>query len=198
LGIDYHLFDEEACDEALDDVQGDDNVDEVEVPMPGQLDVAKWVEWHESLVNYLSIRKSNAGAPLSYVVRIEPCETPERLDFDPHLQAVYHAPLQGVNFRKDACQVFSIIKQLVLKTTAWDIINNEEMNQDGRRLIMALRDFFDGPQAKLTRITAVHHTIRTLFYKSESLRPFSMFVTQLTVRITSWNGMDRLLLRRTG
>jgi hypothetical protein len=179
LHIDYHEFDHIECDIAVDDVQGDDKVEEVEVDKPLAFTPAKWVEWHEGLVNYLQQKKGHAGCPLSYVIRVEPNPTPDRVACDPILAAVYHAPLEGVSYRKDSRAVYRVIKQLTLNTAAWNVLKKVEEQQDGRLLIMALRDHYDGPQARLTRITQAQRLIRALHYKGEHSQSFAVFSNKL-------------------
>jgi hypothetical protein len=177
--IDYHEFDQDKCDNAVEDVQGDDEVEEVEVDKPVAFTPATWVEWHEGLVNYLQQKKGHAGCPLSYVIRVEPNPTPGRVADDPILAAVYHAPLQGVNYRKDARAVYRVIKQLTLNTAAWNVLKKVEEQQDGRVVIMALRDHYDEPQARLTRITQAQRLIRALNYKGEHSQSFAVFSNKL-------------------
>jgi hypothetical protein len=62
--IDYHEFDQEQCDIAVDDLQGDDEVEEVEVDKPVAFTAVMWVEWHEGLINYLQQKKGHASVPL--------------------------------------------------------------------------------------------------------------------------------------
>jgi hypothetical protein len=177
--IDYHEFDQIQCDIAVDDVQGNDEVEEVEVDKPVAFTAAKWVGWHEGLLNYLQQKKGHAGVPLSYVIRVEPNPNPERLESDPILAAVYHAPLDGVNYRKDSCAVYRVIKQLTLNMAAWNVLKKVEEQQDGRLLIMALQDHYDGPQARLTRITQAQRLVRALHYKAEQSQSFAIFSNKL-------------------
>jgi hypothetical protein len=177
--IDYHEFDQIQCDIAVDDVQGNDEVEEVEVDKPVAFTAAKWVEWHKGLINYLQQKKGHAGVPLSYVIRVEPNPNPERLESDPILAAVYHAPLDGVNYRKDSRAVYRVMKQLTLNTAAWNVLKKVEEQQDGRLLIMALRDHYDGPQARLTRITQAQRMVRALHDKGEQSQNFATFSNKL-------------------
>jgi hypothetical protein len=127
----------------------------------------------------LQQKKGHASVPLSYVIWVESNPTPERLTSDPILAGVYHAPLDGVNYCKDSCAVYRVIKQLTLNTAAWNVLKKVEKQQDGRLLIMALRDHYDGPQARLTRITQAQHLVQALHYKGEQSQSFAIFSNKL-------------------
>jgi hypothetical protein len=162
--------------------------EEVEIDKPDSFTPAKWIEWHEGLMNYLQQKKGHAGVALAYVIRIEPNPHPERLANDPVLASIYHAPLQGVNYRKDSRAVYRVIKQLTLNTVAWNVLKRVEEQQDGRVLITALRDHYDGPQARLTRITQAQRLIRALHYKGEQSQSFSVFANKL---IGAYNVLEK-------
>jgi hypothetical protein len=77
---------------------------------------------------------------LSYVIRVEPNPTPDPSVSHLILAAVYHTPLDGVNYGKDSCDVYRVIKQLTLNTVEWNVLKKVEEQQDGCLLIMALWD----------------------------------------------------------
>jgi hypothetical protein len=63
--IDPYLFDEAALIDALQEDEGEDLADTVDVDLPDKFTPDKWVQWEIEFTNYLGTKR---GIPLSYVI----------------------------------------------------------------------------------------------------------------------------------
>jgi hypothetical protein len=69
IAIDPFTFDKNALLESLQEIEGEDKADTVDVESPIKLTTDKWIQWEIEFTNYLSAKKGTRGVPLSYVIR---------------------------------------------------------------------------------------------------------------------------------
>jgi hypothetical protein len=109
-------------------------------------------------------------APLSYVIRTE--DEPEEEDDDEpfgteHERLIKTTPLSGKAYEHDNGKVWSIIKQLTLKSPAYDYISHLEASRDGRAAIKALISHYEGSTQIAKAISQAYEQIRTAEYSNE-------------------------------
>ena len=114
------------------------------VDCPDKFTATTWLEFDAQFTNSLSAQRSTDGIPLSYVIRKEPClDSKAMTDAE---QYEYNAPLQGRLFVADAKRVHSQLLAIVYhasNTIQW--VSNLTRGGDGRKLMIALREHYDGP-----------------------------------------------------
>jgi hypothetical protein len=66
--LDPFTFDENALLESLQEMEGEDKADLVDVESPIKFTTDKWIQWEIEFTNYLSAKKGTRGVPLSYVI----------------------------------------------------------------------------------------------------------------------------------
>jgi hypothetical protein len=120
IRLDPYQFTEEMLVEALQENEGEDLADSVDVEAPEKFAADKWVQWEIEFTNYLQSKRGLRGVPLLYVIR--PNMTDEEVlaisADDITRQEIYVAPLEGAAYRRDnrGAQIyFSCLKLSELK-----------------------------------------------------------------------------------
>jgi hypothetical protein len=119
----------------------------VKMPEPFGKDT-EWRAFYKLMMNYLGSKTGRNDAPLEYIARVndEPEDEEER--DDPYLtereRLAKTTPLTGTAFEHDNGTVWSIIKQLTLKSPAYAYITQYDTTRDGRAAIKALVSHYEG------------------------------------------------------
>ena len=94
------------------------------------------------------------------------------------------APLWGVHYESDKCQVHQLILGFVQGETADEWIKGIKMRCDGRRDMRLLRDHFAGEGNTTRRISEAERLRDTLHYKSERSMSFEVFLDKVQKMLT--------------
>ena len=148
------------------------------VDSPPSFEPVNWVKWHILFCNYMRSLSGVTDIPLYYVIRKE--KTPDEiLVMDETDQLIYQASLCGNAFKFDKKRVYTILKQFLANTDAWQWIQAHDESQDGRMAMKALRDHYDGPGSKMKRLANANQSISTLHYTQEHTFSFEKYITKL-------------------
>ena len=148
---------------------------------PGKFkDERKWPDWEPAFINYLSTIPGSYHVPLLYVVR-ENVDPAHDRDFGEDFQAemIACAPLHGAHFRADARRVHQLLKNYLVAETTEQWIKGLEVDGDGRRDMMALREHYSGKGNASRRIATAERMRESLHYKSERSLAFSVFLDRM-------------------
>lgn len=146
------------------------------VKPPPNFQPINWVRWYLMLSNYLRSLRGVTGIPLYYVGRED--KTPAEIQqLDESEKLIYQAPLRGNSFKADNKKYYSILKQFLANTDAWQWIESYDDSQHGRNAMIALRRHYDGPGAKLKRIAAANQSLENLHYNQEQTFSFEKYIT---------------------
>ena len=143
---------------------------------PPNFQPINWVRWYLLLSNYLRSSRGVTGVPLYYVGREDKTPT-EIQQLDEGEKLIYQAPLRGNSFKADNKKYYSILKQFLANTDAWQWIESYDDSQHGRNAMIALRRHYDGPGAKLKRIAAANQSLENLHYNQEQTFSFEKYIT---------------------
>jgi hypothetical protein len=69
IKIDPFEFDDHSLWEALQEDEGEDLADTMDVEAPEKFTPDQWIQWEIELTNYLLAKRGTRGVPLSYVIR---------------------------------------------------------------------------------------------------------------------------------
>ena len=143
---------------------------------PPSFQPINWVWWYLLLANYLRSLRGVTGIPLYYVGRED--KTPAEIQqLDEGGKLIYQAPLRGNAFKADNKKHYSILKQFLANTDAWQWIESYDDSQHGRNAMIALRTHYDGPGARLKRIAAANQSLENLHYNQEQTFSFEKYIT---------------------
>ena len=146
------------------------------VKPPPNFQPINWVRWYLLLSNYLRSLRGVTGIPLYYVGRED--KTPAEIqELDESEKLIYQAPLRGNAFKADNKKYYSILKQFLANTDAWQWIESYDDSQHGRNAVIALRTHYDGPGARLKRIAAANQSLENLHYNQEQTFSFEKYIT---------------------
>jgi hypothetical protein len=178
--LDPFTFDENALLESLQEMEGEDKADSVDVESPIKFTTEKWIQWEIECTNYLSAKKGTRGVPLSYVIRHDLAPNEIITIDDVTKQEIYTTPLEGAPYRRDNSTVWSLLRSFTIATPAWEWIKQLDARGDGRLGMQMLRSHYDGPDKRKARITQAEQDIANAHYKGERYFAFEKFVTKLT------------------
>ena len=152
---------EEACI-AHEETKNDD----VDLDKPEKFSHEKWIQWEESMYNYLSSVKNTYDIPLVYVIRKDIATVALPLDEDQEI--IYNASLTGAMFNRDTKKVLALLKELTSGTTGETWIKGIRC---GREAMLALQNHYDGKAEGERRKSVARADFDGLFYKDESTFP---------------------------
>ena len=145
---------------------------------PGKFkDERKWTNWEPAFVNYLSMIPGSYHVPVSYVVR-EQEDLDHNYDFGDDFvsEMIACAPLNGAHFRADSRRVQQLLKNYLVSETAEQLIKKMEAHADGRRDMLALRQYYSGQGNASRHIATAERMREGLHYKNEGSLAFSIFL----------------------
>jgi hypothetical protein len=109
-------------------------------------------EWYERVNDVLNMIYGSNLCPIAYVIRLDKPDT-----WDPEVDArtdmerlTYQLALNGPEFENDNQEVFKLLKNAVNGTEALSYIKDFILPQDGRGVMMELRQRFEGPNGIIT------------------------------------------------
>jgi len=143
---------------------------------PEKFEYADWIKWEESVYIYLNSIITNAGVPLSYVIRKELDENTVWEELPRKVQQIHTARLDGLIFNLDSERVMELLKELCLRTEAEPWIRNIKC---GREAMQALQRHYVGVDEGKRRVEEVRSKISSVFYKHEATFSFEKFATTL-------------------
>jgi hypothetical protein len=173
IALDPFTFDENALLESLQEIEGEDKADSVDVESPIKFTTDKWIQWEIEFTNYLSAKKG-PRVPLSYVIRPDLAPNEIIAIDDVTKQEIYSAPLEGVPYRRDNSTVWGLLRSFTIATPAWEWIKQLDTRGDGRQGMQLLRSHYDRLDKRKARITQAEQDIANAHYKGER------FFTKLT------------------
>jgi hypothetical protein len=98
IAINPFTFDEDALLESLQEIDGEDKADTVDVESPIKFTTDKWIQWEIEVTNYLSAKKGTQGVPLSYVIRPDLARNEIIAIDNVTKQEICAAPLEGAPY----------------------------------------------------------------------------------------------------
>lgn len=152
-----------------------DPKEDQEVKKPATLDPEEWDDWEPSFVNYLMSLYGRRGTPLAYVIR-DPHLTPNDFpDTDQLNRLIYSVSVDPTDhtFVLDSARVAQELISFISTTEAASFVNLESL--DGRTMMQALRQHYDGPGEIRKRYNKAKTIFDSLHYKNEAIFPFSKF-----------------------
>lgn len=142
----------------------------VKIPEPFGKDT-EWRAFYKLLINYLGSKTGRNDAPLEYIARANDDPENEAEREEPyateHERLVKTTPLTGTAFEHDNGTVWSIIKQLTLKSPAYAYITQYDSARDGRAAIKALTSHYEGTTQISKARAQAYEEIRTAEYHGE-------------------------------
>jgi hypothetical protein len=156
-----------------------EKIEKEAVDPPPKFDPNDWVNWHILFCNYLYSLKGSTNVPLYYVVRqpLRPGITLANLDHNERL--IHQASTNGVAYNEDNRRVYTIMKQNLVATQAWEWMKCYDSTHDGHGAMNALRLHYDGPGAQAKRTEAAKRDIENAHYINEFTYSFEKFATKL-------------------
>jgi hypothetical protein len=145
IEIDLYTFDENSLLESLQEIEGEDKADTVDVESPIKFTTDKWIQWEKEFTNYLSAKRGTRGVPLSYIIRPELAPNEIISKDDVTKQEIYAAPLEGAPYRRDNRTVWGLLRSFTIATPAWEWIKQRDTRGDGHQGMQLLRSHYDGP-----------------------------------------------------
>ena len=163
--------------------------EEAEVKKPPKLNPDEWDTWEPAFINYLKSLNGVQSTPLAYVIRKDTL-TPDDFDATDDFNRLIHAvPLNGPAFTKDNQQVARELLSFITGTGAENFVNQD--SDDGRQMMLALRDHYNGPGEVTKRYKKAKERFNQLHYKNEAVFPWSTFVSELTKCFTVYEKVRR-------
>ena len=176
LPIPNNGFTPAVLQETLQIMEASENMDEVAVKRPPVLKQDNWDDWEPTFVNYLKTLKGASGVPLDYVIRSDELTPQDFEQDDSRNRLIYGVALEGRVFDVDNMRVAHEITALMgPETLPWV----EPHEDDGRNMMQALRDHYDGPGEVSKRYNKAKDELKGIHYASEGAFPFSLYVSKL-------------------
>lgn len=176
-GLDMDIvahFDADALEESTEESKLDyeKSKKDSDLDKPSKFSPDKWVEWEESIYNYLMDVKNSRGIPLAYVFRKD---TPPTV-MDREHEIIYNVTLTGAMFQCDSKKLLGLLKELAIGSNAETWIKGARC---GRDAMMALQEYYDGESEGERRKQVARADLEKLFYRNESTFSFEKYVTKL-------------------
>ena len=174
--------------ETLQIMEASENMDEVAVKRPPILKSDNWDDWEPTFVNYLKTLKGASGVPLDYVIRSDASTPQDFPENDSRNRLIYGVALEGRVFNVDNMRVAHETTALMgPETLPWV----EPYEDDGRNMMRALRDHFDGPGEVSKRYNKAKDELKGIHYASEGVFPFSLYISKLKKIFRIYDKADR-------
>ena len=128
---------------------------------------SKWLDFRDSLKNFLRTQPGRNGTPLQYVIRESENPVPRNnIEFiDDYIDK---AALEGEVFAADAAEVHGYIVNLIAgNATAENKILPYLAENNGRRDYFALKQHYEGVGAHAKALVEAENDIQSLFYTGE-------------------------------
>lgn len=135
----------------------------------------QWVNWWESVKNYLATQMGVRRRSLAYVIR--PSSAPPNPS--PEQTAMHQVTLQGPEYKVDNASVYQILKSLTLNTTAYPWIQTYDRTQNGRDAALSLMRQNEGTGQLHTRHEQAKNELQELFYQDEQAFSFQTYTSKL-------------------
>ena len=169
--------------------------EEAEVKKPPKLHPDDWDTWEPAFINYLKSLKGADNTPLAYVIRDANLTA---ADFDPadSINRLLHSvALHGAAYTRDNQRVAMELISFITGTGAENFV--DQASNDGRRMMTALRNHYNGPGEVTKRYKKAEERLKGLHYRNESVFPWSTFVSELTKCFTAYEKAGRPIDPRT-
>lgn len=147
-------------------------------------------DWDRKVTETLSLIYGRNYCPIAYVIRPN-----KPAGWDPVTDAstdyerlMYQLSLNGIAYEQDNETVFSLIQLAVVHTPAETWIYDHVPGRDGRGVMKALRDHYEGEAELDVRATKAQQVLNTLVYTNEKIMSFEVMITKLN---KAYNALKR-------
>ena len=144
-----HGFDSAMMWQSMDDakIHYAESKRDSDAKTPSKFKYDEWIDWQQSVINYLTSKKSvNPAALISfyYLIRTNPflIAAPDKSSSD---EIIYNASHTGRAFETDNKEVHRILDKITLGTDVSDCIKTYRRRRNGRAACIELFEHYDGP-----------------------------------------------------